>query len=136
QGVEAAMNLSVPSRLFGLPLTPGMQISLTAMNHENLAWHEPLTYRPDLLTTVKTSLSIGPASLEMDYRYASRIEAVKVYPINKRVPMKFFDIRLAYSIYKLKLQAGIENLFNYNYAPMESNLMPMRTFTAGLQGEF
>jgi len=136
QGLEAAMNASAPTRAFGLPLTPGLQLSLTAMNHENLAWHEPLTYRPDLLVTVKTSLSAGPVAFEADWRYASRIEAVKVYPINKRVPMKFFDIRLAYSIYKLKLQAGIENLFNYNYAPMESNLMPMRTFTAGLQGEF
>jgi outer membrane receptor protein involved in Fe transport len=49
--------------------------------------------------------------------------------------MKFWDIRMNIQIGKLTLKTGIRNLFNYNYAPMESNLMPPRSYIVGLQGE-
>ena len=106
------------------------------MHHENLKWHEPLTYRPQLLVTLKSIFHLNPIALHIDYRYASKIDEVKIYPINDRVPMKFLDARLSYDFWHLTLQAGVNNLLQYNYAPMESNLMPMRTFTFTLQGEF
>ena len=74
--------------------------------------------------------------MEADYRYASEIDEVKIYPINDRVPMKFVDLRASYDVGFLTFQVGVENLLQYNYAPMESNLMPMRTFTIGLRGNF
>ena len=135
-GVEATTNYSTGLFLFGVNMTPGIQISLTAMDHKNLKWDEPLTYRPDVLVTLKTSLRIGRGYVEANYRYASEIEEVKIYPINDRVPMKFIDLRASYDVGFLTLQVGVENLLQYNYAPMESNLMPMRTFTAGLKGDF
>jgi len=106
------------------------------MDHKDLKWNEPLPYHPKLLATLKSSFLIGKAQLHIDYRYASRIEAVKIYPINDRVPMKFLDARLSYVLSKLTVQFGVSNLLQYNYAPMESNLMPMRTFTASIQAEF
>jgi len=136
RGIEANTNLTLPMQLFGVHFASGLQASLTAMDHEDLEYHEPLVYRPKLLSTLKISLNVARAQLQMDYRYASRIAAVKIYPINDRVPMKFVDVRAAYTIGNFTLQLGINNLLNYNYAPMESNLLPMRTYTAGLRGDF
>ncbi len=136
RGIEATTNFSGQLYFFGFHMIPGLSVSITAMDHEDLKYHEPLTYRPKLLATIKSSLRLGPAQVQVDYRYASRIEEVKLYPINDRVPMKFLDARLTYELGALSLKLGIDNLLQYNYAPMESNLMPMRTFTLGLQGSF
>lgn len=137
QGIEATTNLtSLPIKFLGMDFSYDFQGSVTAMHHENLKWHEPLTYRPKLLVTLKSIFHLAAVDLHIDYRYASKIAAVKIYPINDRVPMKFLDARLSYDFWHLTIQAGVNNLLQYNYAPMESNLMPMRTFTFTLQGEF
>ena len=136
RGIEATTNISMPIRILGLNMIPSLQASVTAMDHKDLKWNEPLTYRPKLLATIKALFRIGSAQIEVDYRYASKIDKVKIYPINDRVPMKFLDVRASYDFWHLTVQLGINNLLQYNYAPMESNLMPMRTFTVGLQGEF
>ena len=135
QGVEAATNVSLPFRLFRMSIIPSVQASITAMDHEDLKYHEPLVYRPKTLTTVKTKVQIENVHFQVDFRFASEIEEVKIYPINDRVPMKFIDMRTSFEIGNFTLQAGINNLLNYNYSPMESNLMPMRTYTIGLKGE-
>ncbi|MBN1559762.1 hypothetical protein JW998_05900, partial [candidate division KSB1 bacterium] len=99
-------------------------------------YHEPLTYRPKTLLTGKASLKVNHFQIQADYRYASKIDEVKIYPINDRVPMNFFDLRAFYDLRFLTLQLGVNNMLQYNYAPMESNLMAPRTFTAGLKGQF
>lgn len=136
QGVEATSNLSFPFHWLGTTIVPSLTASITAMDHKDLKWAEPLTYRPKTLVTLKSTLRIGLFQAQADYRYASKIQEVKIYPINDRVPMKFFDVRASFDIYNFTLQLGINNLLQYNYAPMESNLMPMRTYWAGLKGEF
>lgn len=136
RGIEATSSVSVPMTFFGIKFAANFQTSITAMDHKDLKWNEPLPYRPQLLATLKASLLIGKAQLHIDYRYASRIEAVKIYPINDRVPMKFLDARISYDLSNFTLQFGVNNLLQYNYAPMESNLMPMRTLTASIQAEF
>ncbi len=135
QGIEANANLSQSIRLFNVSVKINWQASLTAMDHKDLKWNEPLTYRPKYLATIKSSFQIHSAQLQIDYRYASRIDEVKIYPINDRVAMKFLDIRLSYDVWKLTFQIGVKNLLQYNYAPMESNLMPMRTFVVSVRGE-
>lgn len=135
QGIEANTNLSQTFHCCGFNLKTNWQVSLTAMDHKDLKWNEPLTYRPKLLATIKSGFQIKNIQLQFDYRYASRIDAVKIYPINDRVAMKFLDTRLSYDVWKLTLQIGVNNLLQYNYAPMESNLMPMRTFTIAVRGE-
>ena len=136
RGIEATTNFSIPFRVGNLKFTYDLHASLTAMDHEDLKWHEPLPYRPNVLATLKSSLHYGELQIQVDYRYGSEIDAVKIYPINDRVPMKFLDARIAYEIWKLSFQLGVNNILQYNYAPMESNLMPMRTFTVAVQGEF
>ena len=136
RGIEATTNFSLPIRLWSLKLSYDFHASLTAMDHEDLKWHEPLTYRPKVIATIKSSLHFRKLQFQADYRYGSKIAEVKIYPINDRVPMKFLDVRIGYDIWDLSFQLGIKNLLQYNYAPMESNLMPMRTFTVAVQGEF
>lgn len=135
QGVEATTNWNYSTQLWGKRVTPGVTISSTVLDHEDLKYHEPLTYRPNVLITTKASLKVERLQIQLDYRYASKIDEVKIYPINDRVPMKFFDLRAFYDFGPITLQLGVNNLLQYNYAPMESNLMPPRTFTAGLRGE-
>ena len=136
RGIEATSKWGIPAPLLGPDVVPGLQVSITAMDHEDLKWHEPLTYRPKVLFNIRFSLDVENVNIQADYRYASKIDAVKIYPINERVPMKFVDIRVSLELWKIKAQVGIQNLLNYNYAPMESNLMPMRTYIMGIQGEF
>ena len=135
QGVEATTNWTLPIYIWNKRVIPGLSISSTYLDHENLKYNEPLTYRPKLLVTTKASLKIEDFQIQADYRFASKIDEVKIYPINDRVPMKFFDLRASYDFGPITLQLGVNNLSHYNYAPMESNLMPPRTFTAGLRGQ-
>jgi len=136
QGIEVTTNWNTSTHLWGLHITPGVTISGTFMDHEDLKWHEPLTYRPKNLLTGKFSLKINHFQFQADYRYASKIDEVKIYPINDRVPMKFFDVRVFYDFGIITLQAGVNNMLQYNYAPMESNLMAPRTYTLGVKGKF
>lgn len=136
QGVEVTMNMNFPLSLFGQSLSPGIQASLTAMDHKNIDWNIPLPYRPKVIATVKGILKTGKAHLQLNYRYAQKIKEVKIYPINDRVPMHFVDVQSSYDFGPISLVLGVNNIFQYNYAPMESNLLPMRTFTAGLKGGF
>ena len=135
QGIEFTTNWNYPTRLFGMNVNPGLTLSATLMDHEDMKYHEPLTYRPKTLLTGKASLKINDFQAQADYRFASKIDEVKIYPINDRVPMNFFDVRASYDFGPVTLQLGVNNLLQYNYAPMESNLMPPRTFTVGLKGE-
>ena len=136
RGVEATTNLSGEWSLFGLAITPSLQATMTAMQHRDLVWDEPLTYRPNVIANIKPSFTTGPWHVEADFRYASEIKEVKIYPINDRVPMKIVDVRGSYKWRNLTLQLSVNNLLQYNYAPMESNLMAPRNFVLSLKGEF
>lgn len=131
-GVEVASRWAGRAVLFSRAWMPSIEVNVTAMDHRNVDADEPLPYRPPVIGSVKASLGTGPWHVEGAYRYAARIQEVKVYPINARVAMHFVDLRARWERGPLTVQAGIQNLLQYNYAPMESNLMPPRTFTLGL----
>ena len=136
RGIEMMTQFTRPILYRNVRIVPGLKLSLTLMDHHDLQWGEPLVYRPKQLLTLESSLLIGAFVLEADYRYASKIDAVKLYPINDRVPMKFLDVRLSWDLWKLTFLIGAKNLLQYNYAPMESNLLGMRSFFVGLRGAF
>jgi outer membrane receptor for ferrienterochelin and colicins len=61
QGVEVTMNMNFPLSLLGQDLSPGIQASLTAMDHKDLDWNGPLPYRPKVIATVRSNLNLcGP----------------------------------------------------------------------------
>lgn len=136
RGIELATTAG--GRVFWLnrEWLPSMQVNLTAMSHRDLRWDRPLPYRPKVIGSVKAGLRSGAVHMEASYRYASRIDAVKIYPINARVAMHFVDLRFSTTWRGITAQLGVNNLLHYNYAPMESNLMAPRTFTAGLSVSF
>ncbi|MDZ7374881.1 MAG: TonB-dependent receptor [candidate division KSB1 bacterium] len=133
QGVEASSDLSLPFRLLRTSGSATWRFSLTAVHHEELEFHDPLPYRPRRLLTSRWFLRFGSLEGEVDYRFASRIERVKVYPITDRVPMHFWDVHLGVTLGSVKIRAACRNLTNYNYAPMESNLEAPRRFELGLE---
>ena len=132
QGVEVSSDFSQPVRLLGRTADLALRGSVTWMHHEELEFHDPLPYRPNVLARGEASLSGRRLELLLEHRYASKIEQVKIYPINQRVPMKFWDAGLRLRWRALTLQLFCRNVFNYNYAPMESNLMPPRRWEVGL----
>jgi iron complex outermembrane receptor protein len=102
----------------------------------DLKKNQPLPYRPRFSAFISPSLTIGPATLEADYRYASRYEHVSFYPRDERVPQKALDLRLLYRWQQLTLQLSVKNAVNYNYAPVERALGEIRNFSLSLYGEF
>ncbi|NOZ56090.1 MAG: TonB-dependent receptor [Calditrichaeota bacterium] len=131
QGLEASSELSVPVRLFGISASVALRGSLTWMHHEELEFHDPLPYRPKLLARGQVGVLGRAWEVLVEHRYASKIDQVKIYPINQRVPMRFWDASLRLHWRKVGVQLACRNMFNYNYAPMESNLMPPRRWEAG-----
>ena len=54
KGLEVTTNAGFPMQIKNKHMTPGFQISLTAMDHKDLKYNEPLTYRPDVLFSLKS----------------------------------------------------------------------------------
>lgn len=97
---------------------------------------EPLAYRSK--HTFKTSVDITRRlySLGMDFTYKSRVERVKVYESDERVPIYLTDLRGEVMFGHLWLSAKISNIFQYNYTEVERTLAPIRRFTLTLGGRF
>jgi len=96
--------------------------------------NQMLPYRPKFTAFVSPSFSLGPATLEADYRYVSRYDKTLQFP--EEVPLKNWDVRLHYRWRQLGLQLGVKNAVNYNYAPVERNIGEIRNFYFSVNGEF
>jgi iron complex outermembrane receptor protein len=122
----------------------GLEAALSWMESKNLADNDqtgqrrgkPLPYRPRFTAFVSPSLTLGPATLEMDYRYVSRYETVSFYPVEERVPQEVVDVRLLYRWKQLTFQLNVKNAVNYNYTVVERVLSEIRNFSLALYGEF
>jgi outer membrane receptor protein involved in Fe transport len=97
---------------------------------------QALPYRPRFTAFVTPGLSFGPATLEADFRYASRYETVTFYPLDERVPQKVVDMRLLYRWGPLTMQLSTKNAINYNYTQVERVLSEIRSFAFSINGEF
>lgn len=133
QGIELSSELSRQFRILAFHWTAAWRFSLTAIHHEELEFHDPLPYRPKQLANCQWLLRAGALEAQLDFRYASRLDRVKVYPIADRVPMKFWDAHVGIALGDARLQLACRNLTNYNYGAMESNLDPPRRFELTLQ---
>jgi len=95
-----------------------------------------LTYRPKVIAFFNPSIHLGAWEFHADYRYASRIEAVKLFQYDERVPQKVWNFRLIYHLNKIDLQFAINNALDYYYTQIERTLGEIRNFTFGITGEF
>jgi iron complex outermembrane receptor protein len=109
-------------------------ISLSDDPASGLKENQRLPYRPKFTAFVSPSFSLGPMTLEADYRYVSLYDKTLTFP--EEVPQKTWDVRWHYRWHELALQLGMKNAVNYNYAPVERNIGEIRSFYASLYGEF
>jgi len=114
----------------------GFTASATIMDHEDLTTHQPLTYRPKVIGYLNPSLRFGAWEFHADYRYASRIEAVKLYQYDDRVPQRVWNFRLIYHLGNIDLQVAANNALDYYYTQIERTMGEIRNFTVGITGEF
>jgi len=113
-----------------------LNATATIIDHEDLETHKPLTYRPEVIAHVNPSLCVGSMELHADYRYASRIKAVKLYYYDDRVAQKVWNFRLIYHLANVDIQLALNNAFDYYYTQIERSMGEIRNFTVGITGEF
>ncbi len=110
--------------------------SATILDHEDLATGKPLTYRPRVIAYFNPSIHLGSWELHADYRYASRIEAVKLFQYDERVPQKVWNFRLIFHLANFDLQLAMNNALDYYYTQIERTMGEIRNFSFGITGEF
>lgn len=132
-GFEALGRLSlIGDRLTGL-------LAYTYLDHEDKSTGEALAYRPDDLWTISADLDIGALGIGGDYRYASAFDRVKVFTNSRTdplLPMRIWDLRLAYRFGRQTMRFTVNNGGNYAYTTIERNLEPIRRYTLALELEF
>ena len=122
----------------------GLEAALSWMEARSLDDNErikltkngPLPYRPKFTAFVSPSLTLGAATLELDYRYAARYDMVSFFVVEERVPQEVVDVRLLYRWRQLTFQLNVKNAINYNYTVVERILSEIRNFSFSIYGEF
>ena len=108
----------------------------TLLDHKDMATGKPLTYRPDLIAFLNPSLRLGSWELHADYRYASRIKAVKLFQYDDRVPQKVWNFRMIYHLANVDFQLAVNNALDYYYTEIERSMGEIRNYTISIIGEF
>jgi outer membrane receptor for ferrienterochelin and colicins len=110
--------------------------SATVIDPKDLTTGATLTYRPKVIAYLNPSIQLGHWEFHADYRYASRIEAVKLFQYDERVPQKVWNFRLIYHLKKIDFQFAINNALDYYYTQIERTLSEIRNFSFGITAEF
>ncbi len=132
-GIEAIGRVSLISdRLVAL-------VAYTYLDHEDKSTQQPLAYRPSDLLTLSGDFEIGALEIGGDYRYASAFDHVKVFTDTRTdplLPMRIWDLRLAYRFGRQMMRFVVNNAGNYGYTTIERNMEPIRRYTLALEFEF
>ncbi len=101
-------------------------LSYTLMDPEDRDTGLTLAYRSRHTFNGSMNLNLGHWEAGVDFRYASRMDEVKVYPDEDRVDQQVVDGRLSWQWNAGTITLNINNLLNYNYVQVERNLAPIR----------
>jgi len=126
RGLECAAQVCLWHRRFEL------SGSLTWLDPMDLHRDLTLPYRPRLTYDLMSTLRLGPASFQVEYRYASRIDEVQLNPLDTRVPIKLLYLRAQVTFWNLTLQLAVNNALNYHYTHVERRMGEIRNATVGL----
>ncbi len=129
QGIETELRWQI------LPEYLSLQSSATWMDARESDSDRFLPYRPQLLAYFSPVIDYGSFSLQADFRYASRLKRVAVYPLDERVPTKVWNFRLIYEREKYAIQVHVNNALNYNYTVSERVLGKIRHFMLTIRTE-
>lgn len=114
----------------------GLQAWLTLMDPRDLTTGRLLTYRPKAIGHLMPTLRIGPLEFQAEYRYASRIEAVKLFQYDERVPQKVLNLRLIWRTGPVEVEASMNNALDYYYTQIERTMGEIRNVSFGIRSEF
>ncbi|MDW7678961.1 MAG: TonB-dependent receptor, partial [bacterium] len=113
-----------------------LQASASFIDHQDLITGQPLSYRPEVIAFIHPSIHLGQWQAHAEFRYASKIEAVKLFYYDDRVPQKVWNFRLIYHFLNYDFQVAINNAFDYYYTQIERNMAEIRNFSVGMTAEF
>ncbi|MBD3387060.1 TonB-dependent receptor [candidate division KSB1 bacterium] len=122
RGVEAEYRWQI------LPKFLSMQTSATWLDARELETDTFLPYRPHFSAYFSPEIEYGPFLIRLDFRYASRLKRVTVYPLDERVPTKVWNFHFIYQRENFDLEFHINNALNYNYTVSERVLGEIRHF--------
>jgi hypothetical protein len=105
------------------------------MNPRFVETGEPLPYRPRFIGFFTPKFQFGPIELEADYRFASKLQKVLVYPRDEQIPTKVWDLRVSYQWRNFQFKFLVNNIVNYNYLISERVLGEIRNFAIAINGE-
>ncbi len=119
-------------------INPGIRgltcdVSYTLMDPRDLSLDEILAYRARHLLQTGLAYQFGPVELSADYRYISRLDHVKLYPMDDRVAQKTVNLHSGFQWHAWHLSGHVFNLFNHYHTQMERTLMPIRHFVLTLR---
>jgi outer membrane receptor for ferrienterochelin and colicins len=125
------------------PQHADLSVGYTFMYPQDRLLGDILKYRPRHLLYVSGSFSFGAASVGIDFRHVSRIEAIDreleliIRDADQRVGIYVTDVRCAWDFQRqgipLSATFSIDNLFQYNYTEIVGNIAPIRNFKLTLE---
>jgi outer membrane receptor protein involved in Fe transport len=110
----------------------GLAISATWMDPRDIDRDEVLPYRPEFVCNLRGTLKFGPATLQAEYHYASRIEEVEINPLDPRVALKLLHIRGQVHWGLITFQCAVHNALNYHYTQIERRMGEIRNVSLGI----
>jgi len=119
-------------------------LGYTYIDAKDLTSDQVLEYRPRHLLTSSLTLNYrlslnynnyhlgADLQFGVDFRYVSRLERVKVFKMDERVPQYVVDLRAVSAFKTFALAVKVDNLLQYYYTEVERNLAPPRSYTLTL----
>ncbi len=97
---------------------------------------DALPYRPKYSLFFSPSVTLGPLTLESEYRYISRFDRVFIFSNFERVAQETLNLnaRLHWKQYMLMFQ--VKNATNHNHTVIAQNIAEIRNFSVSFSGEF
>ncbi|MCK5147796.1 TonB-dependent receptor [bacterium] len=128
-GIETRLNTAFLNRKIETSL------GYTWLSHSRIKNNDPLPYRPRHRANIGLAANWKGFFCGVDYRYASRAEAVaNIYPNDPRVAMHVMDFRAGHSWNRYRISIEIKNLRNYHYTLRQRFMEPVRQFFITFEG--
>lgn len=110
----------------------GLQANCTWMDARDLSKGIVLSYRPKFMAVLTPSLRFETVEFQLDYRYISRFEEVKLFGRDYRVPQKIINLRFIYNWSHLQWMFTLNNALNYHFNQLERNIGEPRNLSVAL----
>ena len=100
----------------------------TYLDARDLTADAVLAYRPKHLFTVNGTYAFSRFSIGADFRYVSKIQAVRIFPDDPRVEQRVLNLRAGAQFKPITLTLNAYNALQWNYTQVERTLEPIRSF--------